>query len=197
MSRDTLSDLRSQLRVMGAAGFNDATLGTVTFWSDDHLDAVLDRHRQDVRREQLQARYTVSAGGTPVYQDYYSDYGNFEATSGGTALFVVEDGTGADVTSGYTADYSRGLVTFAANTLGSVYYLTGRSYDLNAAAADVWRTKAAQAASSYDISTDNHSLSRSQIMAQALQMAEYYSMQSGPQMTTLYRSDNGECLPQW
>lgn len=185
MSRDTLNDLRVQLRDMTDAGYNDGTSGTVTFWSDDLLDTYLDRHRKDVRREELRARHTIGAGGTVVYQDYYSSFDNFEATSGGTALFVVEDGAGADVTSGYTADYARGVVSFAANTLGSVYYLTGRSYDLNAAAADVWRAKAGRAAAVYDISTDNHSLSRSQLMAQAMQMAEYYEMRAGPQVTTL------------
>lgn len=185
MARSTLNDLRVQLRGMTDAGFNDGTQGTVTFWSDDLLDTYLDRHRRDVRREELHARHTIGAGGTVVYQDYYSNFDNFEGTSGGTALFVVEDGTGADVTSGYTADYARGVVSFAANTLGSVYYLTGRSYDLNAAAADVWRAKAGQAAKVYDLSTDNHSLSRSQIMAQALQMADYYTSLAGPQVTTL------------
>lgn len=189
-ARSGLADLILQLRGLTDAGSADYTLGTANFWDDDHLQQALDRHRVDVRREQLAPQPTYGAGGTPIYQDYASEFINFEATSAGTAVFVVEDGAGVDQgTALWSADYSRGIVSFAANTLGTAYYVTGRSYDLYAAAADVWRTKAAQSAKVFDVSTDNHSLSRSQIMKQALEMADYYASMSAPSVTTLYRSD--------
>lgn len=191
-ARTTLAPLLSTLRGYTDAGTADysQTGGTAVFWDDDQLQAVLDRHRMDVRRIELSPHYTVGAGGTAIYQDYYSGYENFEATTGGTAIFVVEDGTGADAgTALWSADYARGVVTFAANTLGTAYYLTGRSYDLYGAAADVWRTKAGQAAAIYDISTDNHSLSRSQIMEHAMEMCQYYTGLAGPQVTTLLSDD--------
>lgn len=190
MSRDTLLPLISSLRGLTDAGFNEYRLGTVTFWDNDQLQLVLDRHRVDVRREQLAPQPSIGAGGTIIYQEYASNHGSFEQTSGGSAIFVVEDAAGNDAgTALWSADYERGLVTFAGNTLGTAYFLTGRSYDLYAAAADVWRHKAANAAKVYDISTDNHSLSRSQLMKQALAMADYYAGMSGPAVTTLYRSD--------
>jgi hypothetical protein len=189
MARDTLNSLRYQLRAMTDAGVNDWRLGTATFWDDDQLDTVLDQHRFDVYQAPLIPRPKTLSGGTLSYLDYYAEHGNLEATDGGTAIFVVEDTLGADVTSGYTADYQRGVVSFASDQAGTVYRLTARSYDLNAAAADVWRRKAARAAQAYDVSTDNHSLSRSQIMKHALQMADYYAGLAEPSVSVLYRSD--------
>lgn len=194
MARDTLNTLRYELRAMCDVTPAEYSLGTALFWDDDQLDAVLDRHRTDVYQAGLESRPTRTGGGTLSYQHYYSEYSNFEESSGGTALFVVEDTAGNDV-SGYTVDYQRGIVTFAANTSGSAYLITGRSFDLNAAAADIWKRKAARYAQAYDVSTDNHSLSRSQLMKHALEMAEYYGAMAEPTVVTLHRSDNwGECL---
>jgi hypothetical protein len=190
MSRSTLNDLTGQLRGMTDTTPVDYHSGTIQWWDDDQLQQVLDRHRTDLLRAPLEVRPTVGAGGTLVWQDYYSTYRNLEQTLGGTALFVVEDSVGNDAgTSLWSADYARGVVSFVSNTAGTAYFLTGRAYDLNAAAADVWRTKAAQAAKNFDFSTDNHSLSRQQIMDNALKMADYYAAKAAPEVTTLYRSD--------
>jgi len=107
-------------------------------------------------------------------------------------VFYVQDGTGAvQGTSAYTPDYRRGVVQFAADTSGTTYYLTGRSYDLDAAAADVWRRKASHYASSFDFSTDNHSVTRSQVYAHCLEMASFFEAKSGDAVTTInmYRGD--------
>ena len=48
------------------------------------------------------------------------------------------------------------------------------TYDLNAATATVYETKAALVANRYDISTDGQDLSRSQLIAQLIAMARMY-----------------------
>jgi hypothetical protein len=190
-ARPTLLTLIGELRQMTDAGPADYTLAGVTYWTDAHLQAALDRHRVDLYREPLTALETHVGGGTVHWLDYQSGYGHLEETSGGTAIFVVEDSTGVDQgTASWSADYARGRITFSQNQGGTAYYLTARSYDLNAAAADVWRTKAAQSAKLYHVSTDNHSLSREQIFAHALQMADYYAGRAAPALTDLYRSDS-------
>lgn len=192
-ARTGLTDLISQLRGLTNASTADYTVGTASYFDSDHMQEVLDRHRIDVNRELLEPRYTVASGGTPIYQTYFSQYRNFEQTTGGTAIFVVEDPTGADSgTANWSADYSRGIITFVQNQMGTAYYLTGRSYDLFGAAADIWRMKAAAYAAGFDFSTDNHSVSRSQRYKNALEMAETYEGKStggGDNIVTLYRSD--------
>lgn len=197
MARSGMSNLITELRGMTEAGTADYSVvgsaGTTYYWSDDSLQDVLDVHRKDVVFEQLQLYPVQVAGGSLSYQDYRSRFGYYEATTGGSAILYLQDSTGATIgTSNYTPDYRRGQFQFSANQAGTVYYLTGRSYDLYAAAADVWRRKASHVASaSFDFSTDNHSVSRSQVLKNSLQMAEYYEGKSGDALTSvsMYRSD--------
>jgi hypothetical protein len=188
-----MANLITELRSLSEAGTADYTLGASTFWDDDSLQNVLDLHRMDVVFEQLTPCPTYgTTNGTLIYNTYKSSYGYYEATTGGTAVFYVQDGTGAvQGTAAYTPDYRRGVVTFGADTSGTTYYLTGRSYDLNASAADVWRRKASHYASAFDFSTDNHSVTRSQVYAHALEMAEYYEGKSGDAVSVvqMYRGD--------
>ena len=193
-ARSGLSSLITELRGLAEAGTADYTIaGTVTYWTDDQLQDVLDIHRKDVIFEPLQMYPTQISGGSISYQDYRSSFGFYEATTGGTAILYLQDATGATIGSAnYTPDYRRGQFQFSANQAGSVYYLTGRSYDLNAAAADVWRRKAAHyAPTSFDFSTDNHTVSRSQIYSHCKEMADYFDGQSGGSIQTvsMFRSD--------
>jgi hypothetical protein len=48
------------------------------------------------------------------------------------------------------------------------------TYDLNAAAAEGWRWKAARAASKFDVTTDGQTVIRSQIIDHCQEMAEMY-----------------------
>jgi len=49
------------------------------------------------------------------------------------------------------------------------------TYDLNAAAAEIWTEKAAALASGYDFAADGGDFKRSQAMANAQKMASYYA----------------------
>jgi len=187
VARSGMLDLIADLRGLANAGSNDYTAGGQAHWTDKQLERVLDRYRRDAYREPLEARETYS-GGTVEYKNYYIPAQNLES---GTAYFRLEDAAGNAVgTALYSTDYRSGQVTFSATTGGSAYYWTGRTYDLNRAAADVWRQKAAYHAAQFDFSTDNHSVKKSGVYKQCLAMAEFYEQRAATSQTvTLYRSD--------
>jgi hypothetical protein len=196
-ARTGMANLISDLRGLAEAGTAEYTIigsgGTVTYFDDDQLQNILDTNRRDVIFEPLAMYPTQISGGSLSYQDYRSHFGYYEATTGGTAIFYLQDSTGANIgTSLYTPDYRRGQVQFSSNQGGSVYYVTGRSYDLNSAAAGVWRQRAAHySATSFDFSTDNHSVSRSQVYQHCLEMASFFEGMSGESIQTIpmFRSD--------
>lgn len=188
-ARSGMTGLIEQLRGMTETAAGDWTQGTANYWDDDHLQAALDDHQTIIYQHAIEP-IDEYAGGTLVTKRYPLGVQNLEATTGGTAIFYLQDGTWNTVgTALYSADYRRGLVTFAANTAGSTYYLTGYSYDLNAAAADVWEIKANHYASAYDVSTDNHNLKRSQLYDHCRERVAHFRMQAGPRVVWAERSD--------
>lgn len=181
MARSGLADLIARLRDMANVGTAD--------WSDDELQAVLDRYRLDVHREELIVQPSYN-GGAALYYDYYSRYGNFEATDGGTAIFVVEDSTGAKKgTADWTANYINGHISFSVDQAGAIIYLTGRSYDLNGAAAQVWRQQAGKQAPKYSYGGDGKTFSRSDWFKHCMEMAAYYDRLSRPTVVDVMRTD--------
>lgn len=191
-ARTGMASLILELRGMTHAGTADYTIAGVSYWSDDHLQVIMDRHRRMVNREELEPIIFHGEGGTIDYYEYRSRYRNFES---GTAVFVVEDAQGNNQgTALYSADYSTGIVTFAADQGGTAYFLTGRSYDLNASAADVWRQKAGQYAAgnaALEWSTDNMSVRKGNTVQFAMNMARYYENLSEPVSLLTMRGD--EC----
>ena len=158
----------------------------VTYWSDDEIQRVLDRHKQEYIHELMDAQPTYESGSS-VYKRYLLGVANVES---GTAVFKVEDVSGT--VSGYTADYTRGIVTFSTDQSGKSFYWSGFAYDLYAAAADIWRMKASHVAGLVDFSTDGHSVKRSQQAQQYLNMSQYYQSRSaseGVQTSRIVRND--------
>ena len=193
MSRPGLSNLIEELRGMTEAGTADYTVGATVYWSDNSMQDILDNHRDDLNFQQLTGNPYQGAGGTLTWFDYRSPVGFFEQTTGGTAIFFLQDSTGATLgTSLYGVDYRRGVVTFNNDMRGTVVYLTGRTYDLNAAAAEMWRKKAAHyAPTTFDFSTDNHSIKRSQVYDHAIDQAKFFAGISRNAISTVerFRSD--------
>jgi hypothetical protein len=176
--RSTLADLIARLRGMVNAGLADYTINSQPFWTNAHLQEVLDRYRQDVYRAPLTPTQTY-AGGSVEYRHYYADAENLEATSGGTAIFYLQDAAGSAIgTALYSMDYARGHAEFVADTGGSAYYWTGRVFDLNRAAADVWRQKAAHYADRFSFQTDNHRVQLGDLQKQALAQAAYFEQRA-------------------
>ena len=174
--RSGMNTLIRELRRMTNAGLDDYTIADETYWSDSHLQDALDGHRMDFYGAELPC-ITAMEGGLVVYKTYRAPYRNLE---GGTVNFLLVDFQGTPAgTADYTADYTTGTVTFTADQAAKQWWLTGRAYDIYAAAADVWRMKAAHASTTqFDFSTDNHSVKGSNIPMQCLKMADYYEKQS-------------------
>lgn len=190
VARSGLVDLLAELRSLGAVGSNDFKIDGVPQFTDGRLEKILDLYRQDFYREPLSSVETYTAG-TPVYKEYYAGVQYIEKTTGGTAVFYIEHPTGDTVgTANYTFDYLVGKATFGADTGGSSLFWYGRAYDMNRAAAEVWRRKASYYAGQFDFSTDNHSVKKSSVHQQCLRMADYYEARAAAAVTVdFYRSD--------
>jgi hypothetical protein len=175
---------------MTDAGYDDFKVAGVPYWSDRHMQDYLDRYRTDFLEEDLQPIQQYR-NGTTYYQEYRSQYLNLESVASGTSIFKLDNAGGTNMPGTmWAADYNRGVVTFNADTAGSSMALTGRSYDLNAAAADIWRTKASYAAKLYSFSSDGQSFTRNQVYLNCIKMAKYYEGMAAPTIISMFRGDN-------
>lgn len=156
-------------------------------WTTQELQDTLDEHKIRIWRELLEMEKTELSATDYEYRVFHSRHTNLEA--GGSAYFNVEDATGTQrETADFTADYVRGIVTTTVNQAGTGLYLTGWSYDLDGAAADLWRERAGRVASYYDVRTDGHNLSRSQWHKHCLTQAERYAKRARPQTARMWTS---------
>ncbi len=189
-ARSGMVDLLSELRSLANVGSDDFKVGGEPQFTDGRLQRILDQSRTEHYREEMLA-VEAYQGGTPIWKDYYTGVQFLEQTTGGTAVFYIEDGAGQNVgTAQYTMDYLTGKAVFSASTGGSVLYWYGRAYDMNRAAAEVWRRKASYYATQYDFSTDNHRINRSALYKQCLSMAQEFEARAMTASTvTLTRSD--------
>jgi hypothetical protein len=154
-----MATLINRVRTLTYAGTAEYTRGTVSYWSDDHIEEILDRHRIDLVRHKLMSEPTYTGGGSVVYTRQRSAYGNLEQ---GTALYV-EDSVGDDRgTALWSADYQLGIFEFTSDQRGTALYLTARSYDPYGAAGELLEEWAASEARSFDFSTDGQNFARSQ-----------------------------------
>lgn len=182
MSRTTLNEIINEVRSLTMLGTADFSVGTMNYWDANQMQAVLDRYRIDFEREQL-LKIQFHAAGSVEYYEYRSEHTMLEQTSGGTAIFIIEAADGTDQgTATWSADYKKGIITFANDTGGSTFYLTGRRYDIYGAAAAICKQTAAYYAKSFDVSTDGHRLQRSQLIKQFLDMAKEFDMKSEPEV---------------
>jgi hypothetical protein len=180
----------------GRAGMSDLVArwrrmvddGGTAVWTADEAQELLDTFRTDVYGHELTpAPQYVS--GTTVWKVHLAGFENLETAASGTAGFRLYDANGSAISSGFTADYLRGIFTFAADQRGSARYVDARSYDLNAAAAAGWREWMASKASLYRFSADGASYDRNQWFDHCQKMADYYDRLSKPSVTTLTRAD--------
>lgn len=179
MARSGMAEIISQVRQLAAAGTAENTIGTATYWTDDHLQTHLDRVRVEVWDEVVQPVPLVNSGGTTEYKEYRLPWTWLEQTTGGTAVFYLRDSTGARIgTANYTVDYQYGRVVFGADQRGSARYITARSYDVYEAAAKVWEAKAAHVAQQFDFTADGASFKNSQKVKQYMEMARLMRSQS-------------------
>jgi hypothetical protein len=184
-----MANLITRLRAMTNTGTAEYTVGTVTYWDDSQLQDHLDAHRTDIDGLVLKSASETVDGAT-IYRDYYAPFQDFEEASTGSEAWAVLDASGSEIsTDDYVVNYVNGHIRFNVNTGNATRTLRGRSYDMNRAAAQVWRQKAAHVADRFDVKTDNHSLSRSQLMKNYLEMARQYEADAGVQVVPMRRSD--------
>lgn len=187
-ARTGMAEIISDLRGMTDTSTDDYELAGVPYWTDAQLQRILDNHRTELKWSEMEAQEEASG----AYLEYSIGYGNLEQTTGGTAIFIVQDVNGDTVsTSEYSVDYQRGVVTFNEDTAGTAYYVTGRFYDLEGAAAEVWRRKQSHYAKAVNFSTKAHNISRAQLYDHAKEMAELYESKgdSGFGTMDVMRSD--------
>lgn len=189
--RSGMANLIQRTRNLANVGLSEWTLGTETYWSDDHVEATLDLHR--VEYVETVAPIGENVAGTTEYHKYKLSFGNLEEAESGTANWSVRDSAGTlQGTANYSKNYEAGLITFTATTLGTIMTFRYNAYDLYAAAADIWRTRAANVSLYYDIKEGEHSLSRSQMFKHCIQQATLMEAKTGiagNKMTRMYRSD--------
>lgn len=174
-ARTTMADIIAELRMLTAAGTADYTLAGATFWSDSQLQDELDKHYDYIVNQPMEAVGTYGTTGAWTYFDYYVGAEWLEQTDGGTATFYIQDGTGALIAAAdYSVDYQNGVVTFDSDTAGAVRNVTCYAYDVNAAAAEIWRKKAQYYFSAVDFSTDNHSIKREGVYLHCIQQAQHF-----------------------
>lgn len=187
MARDGMTTLIGLVRERANAGTADFTRGTVTYFTDDHIEDTLDFYRTLHKRVQLidQPDYVDSDN---VYLEYCIpelQYFEEEAYDSGWA---VRDGSGGTAPA-YTVDYRSGVITFDSDTQGTAYYLDCRTYNLDAVVSDVFEIKAGNAANQVDWKSDNHDIKASQRRANLMKQANDARMQGGVKLVLQRRID--------
>lgn len=170
-------------------------------FADQDVQDRLDANRNDIRYEQLQIAPSIvntsSTANSPqtIFADYYSQFEWWEAD----CVLQGQSSTGAAwaTLTPLASDYIVGhwqfeLTPFVNGTVPGQLppvFITGKIYDVYAAAADLLEFWGAALACAYDISVDGQVLKRSQLMAAKLNMARYYRSLAQPMIATMTRSD--------
>ena len=171
--RAGMQNLIDRVRVLTGAGAAEYTIGDRTYWTDSHLQDVLDSNARYVVDLPL-AWQPQQISGTVTWLTACTPYRDFEEAPG-TAVnsrFVIRDGAGSAIgTALYTPNYRSGEISFGTiNQGGTAYYLTAYTYDVHAAAADVWLDRLAHFQDWYDFAADNQDFTRSQAWDHAMAM---------------------------
>ncbi len=171
-ARTGMANLITRLRALSNAGTADYTTAGETYFTDNHLQEMLDSNVMRLEDYGLSwVKDTVGGGTVEWHRCQAGQYRDYEETTSGTAQWVIRDGPGAvQGTAGYTVNYQDGVINFAADQGGTAYYLTARSYDLHSAAADVWLRRQAYYSDWYEASSDQQRVSRQQAFDHAVKM---------------------------
>lgn len=160
------------------------------------LQEALDRNFVYFKYFMLTPDITRTPEQTAIYVDYYiprelGEYFEIPQTGEIAESFYLQTftyepvmwGTG-DTQAQYNDVYKR--ITFNQNQQGKSYFLSGKSYDLNGAAAEIWLRKWANREKYVDLKTDNHQLALSQSRDFCYQQYQYYSSLSRKNIGTRF-----------
>lgn len=193
--RATMADFITRVRQMIA----DPSGSSQQFQDQDIQDR-LDASRNDVRYEALTIAPSIvnlpstNNQATTIFADYYSQFQWWESD---IVLQGYSNGQAWVVLTPAASDYITGHWQFELNvfTSGTVpgqlppVFATGKTYDLNCAAADLLEFWAASLASAYDVTVDGQSLRRSQLMTAKLDLAAHYRTLARPRLAKMNRGD--------
>lgn len=170
-----MSNLISRVRIL----INDP-FGTNQAFDDNTIQDVLDASRQDMRYLALEARPTFTSGSLQ-YLDYYAPYGDWEDDLTLWQYLTVQ------ITPA-TSENIVGHWTFAQNMLPPCF-ITGKTYDVYRAAADLLERLSARWALSYDVVVDGQNFRRSQALQALHALARQYRMQQRAHSITAVTTD--------
>lgn len=180
MTRAGMLNLIARLRMLTQAGQSDFTLNGENYFSNDHLQDILDQNVTYLVNEPLVWQPDIISGGTVEYHTCYAGYRDFEEATSGTAYWAVRTSAGDLAgTADYTADYGEGRIVFTTDQAGTAYYLTARSYDLYSAAADVWLARQSFYSTAYNFRSDGQQFDRQALFDHAVVMEKQMRSRAG------------------
>jgi hypothetical protein len=192
MARAGLSTLISRLRAMTNAGTSDATVAGTTYFSDDHLQDILDTTQTLWQRIPLIPRPELIDAEVVHIEYFVPDFipRQFEQNAVDSGWFIRRaDGLTIDPAD-YTPNYEAGHITFDTDTAGASYTLSCRTYNLHRAASNIWQQKAAFVYADTNWQADNHRLDSAQVFDHCHKMANYHAQLAGMLVSRLIRTDS-------
>ena len=175
--RSTMAALiaRERLMIFDPAGASQV-------FADQDIQNILDESRIDCYNLPLTPQWTFS-GNTPLFLDYFapSQWGNWEDD------IVLKQYLTTPVTPSATDDIV-GHWTFAQTTLPPVY-ITGKTYDIYRAAADLLQRLASQWMLRFNATADGQTLHREGAFANIRALIKEYRLKQRVGITTMARSD--------
>jgi len=188
--RDGQEYLVDYLRVICSAGTADYEFNGGTYWTDEQIVTILDRTLTVQTNISAESIYQTEEGSA-VYFQYDIHHTWFEDVESGTPYYRAYDGEGSAIgTEEYTLDPLNGIMRFIEDQAGSAVRVDLTLYNINKAAAELWRQKAAHIAEvSYDIVLDGHKFTRSQRIRSYMQMASEYDSLAGFTSIPVVRTD--------
>lgn len=182
--RSGMTHLVLELRGLTDTEEGQTSINGVTYWTDQHLQEILDQFGRDINTVQLNANPEQVDGTTTWTKYYFPDALGTKIETGNGLQIVNSTGyTQED----YTIDLSARRVTFDEDTNGVEYYMRGRVYDMNGAASKVWLMKAGHRSQLINWKAGSHTLAEDQEYQHCLDMWKHYGSVEGLKNTRLMK----------
>jgi len=187
-ARQGMANLIQVVRGYTSVGTADTTAGGTTWWTDDQLQEVLDKYRYTYKEIELIPMSDYVLGVTTYTEYRIPEYLRWLEEDGTASGWAIRTSTGGTAPT-YTTNYEARMVEFAADTAGTAYFLSCRTYNVYRAAADVWDQKAAFVAAKIDWESDNHKIKGAQEYQHYQMMAKQYRAMAGATQARFFRVD--------
>ena len=160
---------------------------TAPVFLDQEVQDKLDQYRFYQRYVRLTPQATIQPGGKRLWTDFFSEFENWEETGSGSEFSLV-DAT-YNVLTPDSSDYISGHWTFNAGVNNAVVWITGQSYDIYAAGADLASDWAGIVKLQFDFSDNNVQYKRNQQFEALLQLSEKLREKALPRRVSMGRQD--------